>query len=428
MARKMWLCGWLALAVLVGRVTAYSADLTLPSPQSYRDATAVALRSAIKSGKLETVRELVNAAATNDCLELDEQGRTALQYAVRQCTDDTANASSFEILKLLASRSNCVNVPDRFGREPILDLEPLSWTSRARMDALHVLIAAGADINARDENGATILHQLLSTWDASAMYLPEVLNVVLAAKAQPNIVDSAGQSPLHYLFGPRGFCSDREGSRATKVAIAQKVFTNLMSAGADITLKDHDGTTPLGSLLMQYETFFGTKEFVLTYVSPALAKLLNVNAAHVKDRPALIYLCDKGQSDPALVNRLIELGADPKMTEDDGFTALHGAAWFYNAVVCEVLIQRGADVNAVNDKGRTPLHELARSKYFDSAFLESDRYASILMTADVLVAHGVNRHLKDKEGKTALDLFKASGGGSTAEPELLRAVRKKLRP
>jgi ankyrin repeat protein len=252
--------------------------------------------------------------------------------------------------------------------------------------------------------------------------------VLIDAKVQPNVTDSAGQSALHYFLGPHGFCADREGPRAAKLATAQKVFTILVNAGADITLKDHEGTTPFGLFLMQYETYFGTKECILGFAAPALAKSLNVNAVRIKDRPALVAVCDRGQCDPALVNRLLELGADPRSAEDDGFTALHGAAWFYNYAVCELLLEHGAPVNAINEKGRTALHELARSKYFDSAFLDSDRAANIVRAADVLLAHGADRRIKDKEGRTAFDLFKNLGGGAAADEDLGRVLRKKLRP
>jgi hypothetical protein len=428
MARKIWTGVWLILAVFVTAITARPGEPAPLPKQSFRDPRAQSLKAAITSSNLDRVRQLVGSAATDDCLELDEQGRTALHYAVQRCAEETGNANAFDILKLLAFRPGCVNASDRLGRKPILDVEPLSWTSRSRMDALNVLISAGADISAQDENGATLLHQLLSTWDASSQYLPEVLGVLIAAKLQPNIADSAGQTPLHYFFGAHGFCSDREGSRATKLAAAQKVFTTLVGAGADITLKDREGTTPFGMLLMQYETHFGTKEYILSFAAPALAKLLNVNAARIKDRPALIAVCDKGQCDPALVERLLELGADPKTVEDDGFTALHGAAWFYNYFVCGVLLEGGANVNAVTQKGRTPLHELVRSKYFDSAFLESDRGANILKAAEVLIVRGADRKLKDTDGKTALDLFKMAGGGAAQDADIARAMKKRLKP
>jgi ankyrin repeat protein len=400
-----------------------------PRPrQTFRDPAALELRAAITGANLDAVKKLSQAAGTNDCLELDEQGRTALHYAVRQCTGGVVDSKPFEILKVLAHRPGCVNAADRLGRKPILELEPLSWASRSRMDALSILIANGADVNAQDENGATILHQLLRVWDNSSLQLPNILEILGKAGINPNLTDSAGQSPVHYFFGPRGFCSNREGVRATKVAVAQKVFAMLAGAGANVAIQDNEGTTPVGAMLAQYETFLGTKETILAFALPSLSKTLAVNSALIKKRPALVALCDRPRTDPDLIARLFELGADAKTAEEDGFTALHGAAWFYNYRVCDLLMERGADVNAPNQQKRTPLHELARSKFSSSAFLETDTGANALRAAEVLLARGANRRLRDKDGKTALDLLKPLGDPDEEQQAEMRALKKSLKP
>jgi ankyrin repeat protein len=395
-------------------------------PQTFRDPAALELKAAIGASDLDKARRVVSAASKTDCLELDEQGRTALHYAVRACVSDSAGTKAFEILKLLASRPGCINAPDRLGREPILDLAPLSWTSRSRMDALNVLLANGADVNAQDQNGNTLLHQLLRTWDSR---WPEVLQILIRAKANPNLTNSAGESTLHAFFGRTGFCTNRQevGSSNTKLKIAQKVFTMLVGAGADLTLKDTQGTTPIGTLLSDDEPYYGTKEIIIGFLDPAISTQLRISSAEVRGRPALIFLCDHGMADAELILRLMQLGADPKRAEADGFTGLHGAAWFYNSAVCELLLQAGANVNSVNDKGRSALHELARSTYWSSAFFDADRSADILKTADVLVAHGADRHRKDINGKTPLDLLKVNSPSDSDNPEMIRQLRKKLK-
>jgi ankyrin repeat protein len=398
---------------------------------TFRDPRAVELKKAILAGNLELVQKLAGSFSTNDCLELDEEGRTALHYATRQCAIDNADPQPFEILKLLALRSSCLNVPDRLGRKPILELDPLSWANRSRMDALEILVNAGADVNAQNENGATLLHQVLSTWDATSLHLPDVLQLFLKAKANMNLQDSSGQTPLHCFFGRRGFESNREASRATRIAAAQKIFTMLVDGGADLTIRDQEGTTPLGDLLAEYEVFFGAKENILEFMAPGLSKRLNVNGAVIKNRPALIFLCDKGKTDPDLIERLLELSADPKKAEQDGFTALHGAAWFYNFQSCALLLQHGASANALNSDGRTALHELARSRYGASGFFETDHSADVLKTAEVLIAGGADRRLKDKDGKTAFDLLKnldESAWASSDSQEILRGLKKRLKP
>jgi ankyrin repeat protein len=201
----------------------------------------------------------------------------------------------------------------------------------------------------------------------------------------------------------------------------------LVSAGADVTIRDQEGTTPLGVLFSQDDPFTGAKEVILGFLTPSLAGQLRVQSAMIKQRPAFIYLCDQGRADVDLVQRLLELGANVNQAERDGSTALHGAAWFYNHRLCELLLARGANVNAQDELGRSPLHELTRSTYGRSAFFETDREADILKTADVLVAKGADRRLKDKEGKTAWDLFKAPPLTDDEGRDLFRQLRKKVR-
>jgi ankyrin repeat protein len=418
-------CG--ALLLFIATVVSSSGQGT-PSPQTFRDPRAVELKAAILSSNVSAVRQLTEAASSNDCLEVDDQGRTALHYAVRVCASGTSGASAFEVLKLLAGRPGCVDAADRLGRKPILELGPLSWGNRSKMDALTSLVANGADVNAQDQNGNTLLHQLLRTWDAAAVHWPDVLQILLRGHVDPNITNAQGQTALHLFFGANGFCTNRDDvPLTTRVKAAQKVFTMLLSAGAAVSIKDRDGTTPIGTLLLQDEPDYGTKETILGFLDPSLAKQLPTGTAEIKGRPALVYLCDHGQADVDLLERLLQLGADPKHGEADGFTALHGAAWFYDYRVCDLLLNHGADVNSVNHKGRAPLHELARSTYWKSAFFDADKGADILKAADVLVGHGADRRRKDASGKTAYDLLKGNGPATSDDPDLARQLKKKLR-
>lgn len=56
------------------------------------------------------------------------------------------------------------------------------------------------------------------------------------------------------------------------------------------------------------------------------------------------------------IKTLIEYGADVKMADDEGYTALHQAAAFNQSEVMSLLLGAGADLNARSAKGYTPLH------------------------------------------------------------------------
>ncbi|WP_223823063.1 MULTISPECIES: ankyrin repeat domain-containing protein [Wolbachia] len=89
------------------------------------------------------------------------------------------------------------------------------------------LLKAGADLNMQDNKGKTLLHD---TAIYSSGY--EDLGYLLDAKADPNIQDEKGNTPLHYYAAK---CSDQ----------SRKTMDLLISKGADLSIKNNDGKTPL---------------------------------------------------------------------------------------------------------------------------------------------------------------------------------------
>ncbi|MFN8018593.1 MAG: ankyrin repeat domain-containing protein [Acidimicrobiales bacterium] len=110
---------------------------------------------------------------------------------------------------------------------------------------------------------------------------------------------------------------------------------------------------------------------------PELADLLGSLGA----RPDGLDLATLGR-----VDELREaLDADPGLATafaDDGFTALHLAAWFGHEKVAELLLARGADPEAVatNGTGLQPLHSAAAGGHPVIAHLLLDRGADIEAT------------------------------------------------
>ena len=101
------------------------------------------------------------------------------------------------------------------------------------------------------------------------------------------------------------------------------------------------------------------------------------------------------RDDTAMMEYLLEKGADPNMEHADKLTPLHRAAITNQAQAARVLIANGAKVNHVDDLGMTPLLYAASIDYGDTAVVES------------LLAAGADRNVKDKQGRTALELARA---------------------
>jgi len=91
-------------------------------------------------------------------------------------------------------------------------------------------------------------------------------------------------------------------------------------------------------------------------------------------------------------------------TDNDGWTALHYAAFNGKKDVAELLLADHADVNAKDNKGLTPLHFAAGRDHRD--------------VVELLLANNADVNAKANNGATPLDL--AGGGGHKDVVELLR--------
>jgi len=117
-----------------------------------------------------------------------------------------------------------------------------------------------------------------------------------------------------------------------------------------------------------------------------LDKGANVHFAHSRDgKTPLMAAIDY----PAVIQLLLERGAQVNATDNDGWTALLSAAAHGRLESMQVLVRAGADVNRANTTSRyTPLMACARSGHLECARL--------------LTASGVDLNARNAEGHTAL--------------------------
>ena len=100
-----------------------------------------------------------------------------------------------------------------------------------------------------------------------------------------------------------------------------------------------------------------------------LKQKVEVNARDAMGRTALMHLLgphSAGPYQPEMLERLLEAGADPCATDNEGRTVLHYAAEGYTHAAArqaaELLFDFGRpDVSAANNEGRTPLDIAQRS-------------------------------------------------------------------
>ena len=223
------------------------------------------------------------------------------------------------------------------------------------LQAVRWLIANGADVNAKNNDGWT---PLLYAARKSA----EVAKLLIDNGAEVNAKDEDGRTPLLYAAGNN----------------AAEVAKLLIDNGADVNAKNKKGRTPL--------------HWAAGENAAAVAKLLIDNGAEVnaKSNGGVTSLHAAAFKNAAAVAKLlIDKGANIEAKDNDGDTPLSDAAYWNRAAVAKLLIDNGADVNAKNKKGRTPLHWAAGQ--------------NAGAVAKLLIDNGADVNAKNKKGRTPLD-------------------------
>ena len=167
------------------------------------------LHRAVLSDDLLAVRSLVAAGAD---VRVKHNGCTPLHYAAH------SNSGSSIVDELVAAGAD-VNARDEYGWTPLHD----AAHNGNGLPIIEALLAAGADVNAKTKVGFTPLHQ------AAGHNVSSVVEALLAAGADVNAMDSLhDNTPLHYA-----------ARRNNEPAVG-----SLIAAGADVNAKTRRGKIP----------------------------------------------------------------------------------------------------------------------------------------------------------------------------------------
>lgn len=203
----------------------------------------------------------------------------------------------------------------------------------------------------------------------------------------------------------------KKGAPQTFASLQDETFSKeldkrLQAAFADnddfINCTDNTGRTPL--MWLCYSNFNNPQRLSYTYVSDekdekGKARLQNFHD-YIKKQEGEDYnvffdnedlYCGPDLARYFYTNRLLaQTGIDVHATDDDGFNALHWAAWSGLPFNCARLRERGIDINAAESNGYTPL------------MLAALRGQS--GTVRMLLALGADTSLKNYKGETALSI------------------------
>jgi ankyrin repeat protein len=157
---------------------------------------------------------------------------------------------------------------------------------------------------------------------------------------------------------------------------------------------------------------------------PACAKLLIENGADVNQtRPGnYTFLMEAtymsyNKDSLALAHLLIARGATVWERDDKGFTALHHAARGGVEELVRALLDKDAElIDMVDKNDETPLMKLFGHAYDANCGFQPhlDLEKDLAKVALLLIVRGADLHIKNKQGKTALDLARANNHAEIA--------------
>ena len=193
---------------------------------------------------------------------------------------------------LIAKATNVADVNARYYENKTL----LHYAAvLSRKDITELLIARGADINAKDNGGNTPLHNVRSK---------EVAQLLIAKGADVNATNYQGNIALHYVAG--------------NYTCSQELAQLLITKGADVNATNNEGDTPLHLAAGAYR---GSTEMVAMLI----AKGADINATNNNGTTPLHRAAGVGSKE--VVAMLIAQGADVNAKNSDGTTPLDLATW-----------------------------------------------------------------------------------------------------
>ncbi len=310
------------------------------------------LSLAARTGRREILERVLAAGADPNCRDAD--GRTPLAFALRE---DTV------VLRRLLEAGADARAPDL-----------LHAAARAGyLETVELLLAAGADPNATDILGQRALDvvndpqlrdRLAQVTTAEApkgvgrKRRPRSTKAALHTAAE--LGDLAALEARLAAGDDVNATTGRDQLRPLHLAKTPEVIARLVAAGADASLTDGGGQSPVHVAVALADHL--PREELLARVDALLAIGVPIDAREQNGFSALELAIDAGI--PELVARLLDAGADVEAAAFDEIRpvkrAALGAFDTRRLEILKLLLARGADARR-RYGGRTLLHDLATS-------------------------------------------------------------------
>ena len=301
------------------------------------------LSLAVESGNMEHIVFYAQAGA--DINAEDMQGNTPLTKALE--------SPSIDMLKTLVTAKNILS-KDSSGNTPL----HIAIIKDSPFEYIKYLVDTGADVNARNKNGDSILYL------AVTKNKRDVGDLLLSKNADIFATNTENNSPLRIALTAGGEVQD------------------WLITSQTLNTTDGSGNTPL---------HYAAEWKLDGAISALIQKGAKVNAVNSNGESAL-FAAVKADS-PSTINILVENGiitdTRSNLTRDHlGNTPLHCAVRWNALQAAQSVISLGFDVNAQNLSGKTALSDTCRSGKKEMAVL--------------LMQYGANVNASDVTGRTIL--------------------------
>ncbi len=333
---------------------------------------------------LITILILSNCAAHNQKLakkldKLSNGGDTSkvISYLDKlekdQITDEdgslvrkTIELNNSEVInKLLLQENIKINIKGEDGLTSLGYLIVNSDDNEESNKIAESLINNGADVNSVNNINESLI--ILS----AANKKTEITKLLIDNGADINAKSNLGETALHRAEG--------------------ETIKILVENNADIKIKDNKGNSVIHKLYyiddIKYLTNLG----------------LDINAQNNQGETVLFNACTKTNCNNARIEKLIAIGADPNIKNNDEISLAHLALKTKSHDTLRILVKNQADTNSPDNTGKTPLHYLAISLE-DVNFNNDEDVQEIYESAALLFASGADPLYKDNDGQTPFQI------------------------
>jgi uncharacterized protein len=417
-----------AIRILLGQrvdVNAPEADGTTALHWAARTDNAEAVEMLVRAGANANAKNRygitpLHLAATN--------GNAAVAEALLKAGADPKTAlPEGETVLMVASRTGSTGVvkalldhgADVNAKENWRGQTPLMWAAaEGNADVVRLLVARGADTRVRSSGGFTAL--LFAAREGKLSSVKALLDLGVDLNESLPVRRRGAAANAEPDPGPNAFLLAAESAH-------YEVAAFLLEKGADPNAAPQ-GWTALHQLTWIRKVGWGDNNPAppgsgnmssLEFVRALAKRGANLNA-RVTKRPSMgtttlnavgatAFLLAARTADPDLMRVLVELGADPLLTNDDGTTPLMVAAGvgtsspgedpgtepeIFEAV--KLAFELGGDVNAVDKNGETAMHGAA--------------YKHVPSVARFLAEHGAKVELWNQPNKRGWSALRITQG------------------